>query len=397
MQQETDDELNQIKDKQTGLKLLKVLHNDIVLTCDVSTNTPRPFIPLNFRKLIFDQTHQLSHSGIKATTALIKKNFVRPSMTKDIQNWCKGCIPCQQTKVHKHVKTKFQQIDAPNERFEHVHIDIIGPLPSSEGFTHCITCIDRFSRWPEAIPITDTKAETVAKAFFLQWIARFGVPLRLTTDRGVQFESELFSNLNRLLGINKLHTTAYHPQANGILERWHRTLKNAIKSHVNHKWIETLPTILLGLRSIILENLNASPAEFVYGSTIRLPFNYFETPKQIVPANQHNFVERLKEMMKDLQPVPSSNKSKQTIFIHKALNNCTHVFIRNDGVKKSLQPNYDGPYEVISRQPKYFLVKVKGHEKQISIDRLKPMFTVNESFIQIHTPTSDKKLVRFRT
>lgn len=132
--------------------------------------------------------------------------------------------------------------------------------------------IDRFTRWPEAIPVEDTKAETIAKAFFLHWISRFGVPLRLTSDQGRQFKSELFTELNKLLGVQKFRTTAYHPQSNGIIERWHRTLKSAIKSQNNARWTETLPTILLGLRSVVLSNLNASPAEFVYGTSLRLPF-----------------------------------------------------------------------------------------------------------------------------
>lgn len=199
--------------------------------------------------------------------------------------------------MHRHNKTTFQQISVLSTRFEHVHIDLIGPLPPSEGFKYCLTCIDRFTRWPEAIPLEDTKSETVAKAFFLHWISRFGIPLRLTTDRGVQFESILFSDLNKLLGTRKIHTTAYHPQANGILERWHRTLKNAIKCHENPHWMEKLPIILLGLRSIILENIKASPAELVYGTNLRLPYHFFEKAKPSIKSDPLSFVERLKEFM----------------------------------------------------------------------------------------------------
>lgn len=140
-------------------------------------------------------------------------------MDRDCQLWTKNCIPCQKSKIHRHTISPPGTFSVPNERFNHIHIDLVGPLPPSEGFTYILTCIDRFTRWPEAIPISDSKAETVAKAFFFHWIARFGVPEKLTSDQGKQFESELFSELNKLLGIQKIHTTTYHPEANGILER----------------------------------------------------------------------------------------------------------------------------------------------------------------------------------
>lgn len=154
------------------------------------------------------------------------------------------------------------------------------------------------------------------KFFFLNRISRFGIPLRLTSDQGVQFESELFTELNKLLGTHKLHTTPYHPQANGILKRWHRRLKNAIKCHANHRWMETLPTILLGLRCIILENINASPAELVYGTNLRLPYLFFEKFKPSLKHDNSTFVERLKDTMNKLKPVPLSNHDKQkSLFI----------------------------------------------------------------------------------
>ncbi|GAB1868682.1 RNA-directed DNA polymerase [Camponotus japonicus] len=91
--------------------------------------------------------------------------------------------------------------------------------------------IDRTTRWPEATPIADTSADTVTDAFFNTWIARFGAPYMITTDRGAQFESAIFEAMVKLIGSRRIRTTAYHPQANGMVERWHRSLKAAIMCH----------------------------------------------------------------------------------------------------------------------------------------------------------------------
>ena len=94
----------------------------------------------------------------------------------------------------------------PSARFEHVHIDLVGPLPSSEGKKYCLTCVDRYTRWPEAFPIANIE-ETVAKTFIKDWISRFGTPARVTTDQGRQFESKLFNEISAMLGTQHLRTT----------------------------------------------------------------------------------------------------------------------------------------------------------------------------------------------
>lgn len=134
-QQQDDKELQQLKKRKSGIKLLQVEHDGVILTCDVSGEKLRPFIPLTLRKNIFEQVHNLSHAGAKATTKLFKRSFVWPSLNKDVQVFCKSCLPCQRTKIQKHNRTAFQSINMPSERFSHVHIDLVGPLPSSEVFS----------------------------------------------------------------------------------------------------------------------------------------------------------------------------------------------------------------------------------------------------------------------
>ena len=147
-----------------------------------------------------------------------------------------------------HVTT--HQFSASSERFDHVHIDIVGPLPYANGFRYLLTCVDRFTRWPEAIPIVDIRAETVADTFFSGWIARYGTPATITTDRGAQFESKLWDNLCNQFRLIRNRTTSYHPQSNGMVERFHCQLKAAIMAHKSpNPWTITLPAVLLGVRS----------------------------------------------------------------------------------------------------------------------------------------------------
>lgn len=117
---------------------------------------------------------------------------------------------------------------APDARFNKVGINIIGPLPHSEGSRYLLTCIDRFTRCPEAVPLPNITVPAVAAAFVSTWVSRFGCPTEAITDRGEQLESPLFTDLMRLLGTTRLRFTAYHPQTNGLVERLHRHLKTSL-------------------------------------------------------------------------------------------------------------------------------------------------------------------------
>ena len=149
----------------------------------------------------------------------------------------------------QHIKAPVQHIAEPNRRFSHIHVDVVGPLPcSSEGYTHLFTIVDRSTRWTEAVPLRSTTVEACMQALFTGWVSRFRIPAHITSDRGVQFTSSLWSSLCSKLGISHHPTTAYHPhwipQANKLVERFHRQLKNSLRSWLcGQDWISHLPWV----------------------------------------------------------------------------------------------------------------------------------------------------------
>lgn len=258
-------------------------------------------------------------------------------------------------------------------------MDIVGPLPTSpEGYRYCLTIVDRTTGWPEAFVMKDIFAQTVAKILYENWITRFGCPIRITTDQGRQFESSLFTNLMKLLGIHRVRTTPYHPQSNGIVERWHRSLKASLMARAEQgNWVNELPTVLYGLRVTPRSDTGVSAAELAFGKTLRLPSDFY-TEHVTSGSDDSELVTNIRRNISNLRPKPISQRSSKQIFVHKDLDSCSHVFIRVDLVKKSLQPPYNGPFRVITRSEKSFLVQMNDREVRVSVDRLKPAFLLND-------------------
>ncbi|XP_039969030.1 uncharacterized protein LOC120780861 [Bactrocera tryoni] len=215
-------------------------------------------------------------------------------------------------------------------------------------------------------------AETVAHAFYTQWICQFGTPLTITTDQGLQFESALFTSLSRMLGIHRIRTTPYHTQSNGLVERWHRTLKAALMCNNETPWPDMLPSVLLGLRTAYKPDLKASPI-LLFGTTLRIPGDFFDTAS--TPGDPQTFVRKYCQIIQAIRPTPTAHHIKHKLFLLKNLDPCTHVFKRVDSIKKPLQQPYTGPHEVIQRvDDKTSIIRINGADKTVSIDMLKPVY-----------------------
>ncbi|GFV25502.1 pro-Pol polyprotein [Trichonephila clavipes] len=173
-----------------------VIGSEYIITREFSIGRPRPYIPAAFRREIFERYHRTSHPA-----------------------WSRGCIECQKCKVSRHVHGQIGTFPLVSKRFDELFLDIIGPLPTASGYRYCVTKVDRFTRWPEALPAMNIRVETIAIAVYRGWISKFGSLSCIVTDQGTQFEAEVFYELSKLLGFKRKGITAYHTQANGLVER----------------------------------------------------------------------------------------------------------------------------------------------------------------------------------
>jgi transposase InsO family protein len=356
-----------------SLDIVYRLCGDSYLYGDVSTPVFRPLVPQTFRRQIFDTLHCAAHPGRRATKRLISSRFVWPKLAQQVTQWARECLQCQQAKTHRHAQPTPAAIPVPSHRFSHVNIDIVRPLPSSSGYTHLLTIMDRCSRWPEALPLSSTTAAACAFAFIAGWVSRFGVPSSLTSDRGPQFTASLWSEVCSQLGISHTLAPAYHPQANGVVERFHRRLKDGLRAReAGADWYLHLPWVLLGIRTATADVSSPSPAESLYGSQLVLP-------GQLVAAGDapaaSEYIDTLKRLVDSRIPPgirhnrPSTASAAATI--PAALLHARMVLVRRDEAKPPLSPAYAGPYEVLERSPSHFKLQIGGKTDIVATARLK--------------------------
>ncbi|GBN07152.1 hypothetical protein AVEN_149611-1 [Araneus ventricosus] len=326
-----DNSLESLMRTGSGLKIKPIkLSSGAKLRCDVSTDTIRPYIPETSRKIVFDSIHYLSHFGGKATVKLIKDRFIWPTLQKSCTQFSKNCISCQSNKKARHSMCPVGKFPLISVRFKNIHLDIIGPLPPSGSHHYFFTCVVRYSRWPEVLPMPDTKSETCFEIFLNGWISRFGVHEVVPEDLGSQYESKLFLAFTRRLGSQRIRATRYFKASNDMVERCNRQLKDAVRCHglSTPRWTIVLPLVMVDIRANLKEDLGVSSAELPYGKPLRLPGEFFQASKSILAIPR--FLHHLKIHIQSLKSVSPSNHAKNKVIIHKDLPTITHVFVRRE-------------------------------------------------------------------
>ena len=205
-------------------------------------------------------------------------------------------------KVESH-RAPLRPVEVVTEPFKKIAIDIVGELPrSTSGYKYILTIVDYATRYPEAIPLRTTDSKAIADAL-IQYFSKVGILDEIVSDQGSNFMSKLMAQLYEPLGINKIKTSIYHLQANGLVERFNGTLKAMLKKFVGEHvqtWDRYLPYLLFAYREIPCESTGYSPFELLYGRTMRGPLAIVKESRVEKKPTEGNIVSHVLEIRRRL-------------------------------------------------------------------------------------------------
>ena len=235
-------------------------------------------VPQPFRSQILSLAHDSvsGHLGVRKTYHRIMRYFWWPGLKSDVSKFCRTCHVCQMMGKPNQVipPAPLVPIPAIGEPFEHIIIDCVGPLPKTKsGYQYLLTIMCAATRYPEAIPLRTLKAKYVINAL-VNFFSIFGLPISCQSDRGSNFTSKVFKQAMASLSIKRKLSSAFHPESQGVLERFHSTLKSTMKKYcaeTGREWDVGLPFLLMAVRESVQESLGFSPNELVFGHSVRGP------------------------------------------------------------------------------------------------------------------------------
>lgn len=335
----------------------------------------------------FHQSPLGGHEGLNRTLKRISERYAWKNMKRDVKNFIEKCLECQKNKILTKNKIPLKITTTSSKPFEKIFLDIVGPLPTSKNNnSYVLTIQDDLTKLFIAKAIPEATAETTCKAFLECAICIYGVPKELVTDRGTNFVSKLFQTLCKLLHVEQIQTTAYHPQSNGALERCHRTLKEYMRSYVCENlndWDEYIQYFAFTYNTTTHSSTGFSPHELMFGYKAELPSSICSAYK-----DDSTYFSYLSDLRRNLEIIQKS--AKESLISNKYARKEKYDEKANDwlpmwgdkvllenvttGTGRKLQGLYNGPHEVVAiNSPQTCTILLRGTNKKVVVhnDRLK--------------------------
>ena len=347
-------------------------------------------VPQQCRGAILKLAHEVptaGHLGREKTIQRVLRRFYWPTVFADIRKFCSNCGICQKTSQRGPKKVPLIPLPIISEPFSRIAMDIVGPLPKSRsGNKYILVICDYATRYPEAIPLRTIDAEHVAEEL-IKLFARVGVPQEILTDQGSNFTSQLLAEIYRLLHVHAIRTSPYHPQTDGLVERFNQTLKNMIRRTTTKEgkdWDKMIPYLLFAYREVPQASTGFSPFELLYGREVRGPLDVLRDQweaRQRSDESVVSYVLKMRERLQEMSDVVRENLAvsqamQKKWYDHKArfreFNVGDQVLVMLPTSSNKLLAQWQGPYQVTQRSGRVTYV-VDMHDRK----KRKRLFHVN--------------------
>ena len=367
-------------------------------------------VPTSLRSQVLSVAHDAllaGHCGFKKTLSRVQNRFWWPGVSADTRHFVQTCDVCQKVFPKGRVPDiPLSQMPLIDEPFRRVAIDIVGPLSplSEEKHRYILTIVDVATRFPEAIPLRSIDSVSVAEALFTVF-SRLGFPVEVLSDNGSQFTSDMFREFLKFLQIKAVHSSPYHAQSNGIVERFHGTLKPMLKKTVlDHPrlWHRYLPALLFACRELKNESTGFSPFELLFGRKARGPIDFLadsltDTDSQSVSRSIFQHVHELKNTISDMSQLAkqSVQEARNTQKFYHDKKSRMRKFKLNDEVlillptsSNKLLMTWKGPYKVVECLEFDYLIDVAGKRRIFHPNMLKLYHRRDQPVCSVGVPVS---------
>ena len=356
-------------------------------------------VPVPYRRSVMSQYHQhplSGHRGFANTYLSIKFRYFWKGMSPDIAGFIKQCYACARSYRARGYRNALLQETSAAAAFQRMHADILGPLATSEkGYKYVLVMVDSFTRWVELTPLKNQTASTVATCIYNGWICRHGVPREIVTDKGTNFLAQIVKELAESLRIQRITTSSYHPQANGLCERRNAVIVGALKKMVQNnpaEWPSYLPSIQFAINTTLCSSTRYSPYYLVYGRAALRPIDIVlsleETPVSSINDHLTQLMHKIYYHERIAQEWDQQSRAEYKKYYdrkvredHLKVGDFVWIHVpavgRDLQIGRKLRSPWDGPYQIVAfKTPVNVIVKTcpggEVLETSIHVNRLKP-------------------------